>query len=211
VTFPVAWRARWWWWALPLAVVLANVVLLIVHPGRTGAGFADMEQELERETRTLQSLSDKEKAIEAVLAAGRSGREELTLLYRHGFATQAERLTELITEVKTLAQRAGLAPKSISYPEEELEQYGLVRMSLVFGVQGTYPQLRMLVNLIEQSDLFLVLERVGLSNANASLLTINLELSTFFVRDPDALEAMEEPLPETPPRAEPSSVRSSQS
>ena len=60
-----AWRARWWLWALPLAVVLANVAILIVHPGRTGAGFADMQQELERETRALQSLKDKEKAVEA--------------------------------------------------------------------------------------------------------------------------------------------------
>jgi hypothetical protein len=211
VTLPAAWRARWWLWALPLAAVLANVVILIVHPGRTGAGFADMQQELERETRALQSLKDKEKAVEAVLDDARSSREALTVLYRDGFATQAERLTQLITEVKKLAQRAGLEPKSISYPEEELDDYGLVRMSLVFAVQGTYPQLRMLVNLLERSDLFLVLERVGLSNSSTALLGINLELSTFFVRDPAALQAIEGPLPEAPPRAERSSARSSRS
>jgi Tfp pilus assembly protein PilO len=208
---PAAWRARWWLWALPLAVVIANVVLLIVHPGRTGAGFADMQQELERETKTLQSLADKERAVEAVLDDARSSREALSVLYRRGFATQAERLTQLITEVKKLAQRAGLEPTSISYPEEELDDYGLVRMSLLFNVQGSYPQVRMLVNLLEHSDLFLVLEQVGLSNSSAALLGINLQLSTFFVRDPAALEAIEEPLPEAPAQAERSSVRSSRS
>jgi hypothetical protein len=208
---PAAWRARWWLWALPLAVVLANLFLLIVHPGRTGAGFADMERELERETRTLQSLADKEKAMMAVLDDARSSREALALLYRKGFATKAERLTLLITEVKELAQRAGLEPKAISYPEDELEAYGLVRMSLLFSVQGSYAQLRTLVNLFENSDLFLVLERVGLGNANNAALGISLQLSTFFVRDPEALQAIEEPLPEAPARAQRSSARSPES
>jgi Tfp pilus assembly protein PilO len=183
---PAAWRARWWRWSLPLAFVLANAVFLIVHPGRTGAGFADVEAELERETRELQALTDKERAIEAVLETARSNREALAVLYGERFATEAERLTRLITEVKKLAQRAGLEPKSISYPEEKLEEYGLVRMSLVFAVQGTYPQLRMLINLLERSDLFLVLDRIGLNDANASILGISLQLSTFFAREPEA-------------------------
>ena len=211
MTMPMAWRLRWWRWALPLVVVLANAVVLIVHPGRTGAGFADMEKELASESRELQALGDKEKAVEAVLDDARSSREALALLYRDGFSTQAERLTQLITEVKRLAQRAGLEPKAISYPEETLDDYGLVRMSLVFSVQGTYPQLRMLINLIEHSDLFLVLERVGLGNANSAVMGINLELSTFFVRDPDALQAIEAPPPATPDRGERRSGRSSES
>ena len=123
-----------------------------------------------------------------MLAEARSSRAALVELYRKGFSTEAERLTRLITEVKRLSQRSGLVPKSISYPEETLEEYGLVRMSLVFGVQGTYPQLRMLVNLLERSDLFLVLERVGLGGSQESTLNISLEISTFFASDPDALE-----------------------
>ena len=109
-----------------------------------------------------------------MLDDARASREALVALYQRGFSTQAERLTQLITEVKRLAQRAGLEPKSISYPEEALDEYGLVRMSLVFGVQGTYPQLRTLINLLEHSDLFLVLEHIGLSNSNSSILGINL-------------------------------------
>jgi hypothetical protein len=190
---PGAWRTRWWRWALPLAVVIANAVVLIVHPGRTGAGFADMEKELQSETRVLQVMTDKEKAIVAVLDDARSSREALKVLYSDRFASQEARLTQLISEVKKLAQRAGLEPKSISYPEEELEEYGLVRMSLVFGVKGTYPQLRMLVNLLEQSDFFLVLERVALNDSKAAELGIGLAISTFFVREPDALEAIEAP------------------
>jgi hypothetical protein len=186
---PAAWRSRWWLWAVPLALALANAAFLIIHPGRTGAGYATMEQELEREQRALHSVTEKERAVATVLGEARSSREALIELYRKGFSTEAERLTRLITEVKRLSQRSGLVPKSISYPEETLEEYGLVRMSLLFGVQGTYPQLRMLVNLLERSDLFLVLERVGLGGSRESTLSISLEISTFFASDPDALEA----------------------
>jgi len=184
VNLPPAWRVRWWLWAVPLALVLGNTVLLVVHPGRTGAGFAEMEKELERETRALQAVNDKERGVESMLTDARSSREALVELYRRGFSTEAERLTQLISEVKRLAQRSGMMPQSISYPEEELEEYGLVRMSLVFGVKGTYPQVRMLVNLLERSDLFLVLERVRLGGAQESSLSISLEISTFFANTP---------------------------
>ena len=193
MNLPPAWRVRWWLWVVPLALALANAVLLIVHPGRTGAGYADMERELERETLALQAMAEKERAIAAVLADAQSSREALADIYLRGFSTESERLTQLIAEVKRLAQRAGLKPSSISYPEDTLEEYGLVRMSLLFGVQGTYPQLRMLVNLLERSDLFLVLERVALGGSRESTLNINLEIATYFVDaklagDPEAFE-----------------------
>jgi Tfp pilus assembly protein PilO len=158
---PAAWRMRWWRWALPLALVLANAALLVVHPGRTGAGFADTERVLARE---------------------------------------AERLTRLINEVKKLAQRAGLEPQSISYPEETLDEYGLVRMSLVFGVQGTYPQLRMLVNLLERSDLFLVLDQIALTGSAKSVLSISLQISTFFAREAGSIELPQPDEAAPPPR-----------
>ena len=186
MNLPPAWRVRPWTWALPLVFALANATLLLVHPGRTGAGFADMEKALASETDALAELSAKEARLERVLDDARSSRHALEELYSDRFATQAERLTLLITEVKRLAQRAGLEPAAISYPEESIDEYGLVRMSLVFGVQGTYSQLRSLINLIELSDLFLVLERVAVRDAaGGGTLGIDLEISTFFVREPE--------------------------
>jgi Tfp pilus assembly protein PilO len=193
MTLPAAWRVRWWTWALPLAFALLNAVVLVVHPGRTGAGFADMKKELGNETKALAALADKENTAATVLTTARSSRVALAELYDDRFSTEAERLTRLITEVKRLAQLAGLEPASISYPEETLDEYGLVRMSLVFGVEGTYPQLRTLVNLLELSDLFLVLEQVSLRDSAASVLTISLQISTFFVREPLAASSAKLP------------------
>jgi Tfp pilus assembly protein PilO len=194
-------------------VAVVNAVLLLVHPGRTGAGFAEMQKDLDAETEVLAALVEKERTVKTVLADARASSEALDELYLNRFSTEAERLTRLISEVKRLAKRAGLEPSSISYPVETIDDYGLVRMSLVFGVTGTYPQLRTLVNLLELSDLFLVLERVGLSNSASSTLGMSLQISTFFVREPetgeDARAARVSRSSAVRPAAEPPTERSS--
>ena len=106
-------------------------------------------------------------------------RSHVRTLYREGFATERERLTDLIGEVKELADRSGLRPGSISYPEATLEQYGLVEKSIVFTVEGDYSQLRGLVNLLEVTDTFVALDSISLSEATPNL-RIDLRLSTLF-------------------------------
>lgn len=178
-----AWRGRWWTWALPLAFVLVNGLVLAFHPGRSGAGFAEMRTELQRESDALASLIQKKQMLEAVLQEAQANRRGLEALYGQQFSTEAEHLTEVITEVKALARRSGFDPPSISYPHEDIEELGLIRKSLVFQVQGSYAQLRTLVNLLELSDLFLILEDVRLRDLDESRLGIALTVTTLFAAD----------------------------
>ena len=69
----------------------------------------------------------------------------------------------MTAEVKDLAKRAGLAPRSITYPEEQIQQYGLIKRSFIFSVEGTYADLRTFINLLELSDSFLTLEDASLA------------------------------------------------
>ena len=95
------------------------------------------------------------------------------------------RLTKVIAEVKDLARRASVEPSVINYPEEQLEEQGLVKRSLVFSVDGTYMALRRFINFLEVTDLFLVLDEVRLSEGGDSgfSLRISLKISTYFVED----------------------------
>jgi hypothetical protein len=68
----------------------------------------------------------------------------------------------------------------VSYPTEPLEAYGLRRRAFVFSVQGTYPDLRKFINLLELSDTFLTLEQVTLSESSGGALGIQLRVSTLF-------------------------------
>ena len=92
----------------------------------------------------------------------------------------ALRLTSLIAEVKKLARQAGLDAPSFSYAAVRIEEFGLVKKSIVFRVEGNYPKLRELVNLLELSDQFLILEEIRLKESRGSRLAIDLRIGTLF-------------------------------
>ncbi len=172
------WRLRIWFW-IGVGLCVINAGLLSTYRGVYAGRFQALEDEIAEvgnlHTRTTQEMARREGQVATVEAT----RSRVASLYREGFATERERLTDLIREVKDLANRSGLHPGSISYPEEQLEQYGLVEKSLVFTVEGNYTQLRRLINQLETTDTFVVLESISLSEASPSL-RIDLRLSTLF-------------------------------
>ncbi len=172
------WRLRIWFW-IGVGLCVINAGLLSTYRGVYAGRFQALEDEIAEvgnlRTRTTQEMARREGQVATVEAT----RSRVASLYREGFATERERLTDLIREVKDLADRSGLPPGSISYPEEQLEQYGLVEKSLVFTVEGNYTQLRRLINQLETTDTFVVLESISLSEATPNL-RIDLRLSTLF-------------------------------
>ena len=184
MSLPSAWRSSWLVWVLPLACVLANAGIYALHPGRTGRGFATMEQSLAEETRALGELDAKLAAfaeLRDVAAVNRSG---VTELYEDRFSTQAQRMTTLLSEVKALAARAGFNVSRFSYSDQQLKAFGLASKEITFHVQGSYAQFRNLLNLLEVSEYFIVLKRVSLGGADGANLSIDLRLATFF-SEPD--------------------------
>ena len=166
-------------WLVPLAIVVANVVWLSAF----GSGSRVRQRELER--RTAQA-----KRVEADLSADLRSREQLWIkvtenrarlerLRRERFATERSRFTEQVRELKSLAVRAGLVPETIAYPNDELLDFGLVRRSFVFSVEGSYAALRNFLHLLEISPSFLTVEQIGVSEGKAGL-GVRLRLSTLF-------------------------------
>ena len=172
------WRLRIWFW-IGVGLCVINAGLLSTYRGVYAGRFEALEAEIAEvrnlRTRTTQEVARREGQVATVEAT----RSRVASLYREGFATERERLTDLIREVKELANRSGLRPGSISYPEERLEQYGLVQKSLVFTVEGNYTQLRRLIDQLEMTDTFVALESISLSEATPNL-RIDLRLSTLF-------------------------------
>ena len=172
------WRLRIWFW-VGVGLCVINAGLLSTYRGVYAGRFQALEEEIadvgNLRTRATQEVARREGQVATVEAT----RNRVESLYREGFATERERLTDLIREVKELADRSGLRPGSISYPEEQLEQYGLVEKSLVFTVEGNYTQLRRLINELEMTDAFVALESISLSEATPNL-RIDLRLSTLF-------------------------------
>jgi len=181
------WRQRIWVWLPALLFFLANAVAFSVYR----FGYAGQVQSLEADLqsvkeRQLTPLEQRRAVLERRLLRARNAETAVRQLYTDLFSTRSQRLTSATSEVKSLARKAGLNPKTISYPEQEIEDYGLVKRSFVFPVEGTYAELRQFLNMLELTDSFLTLEGVTLSEETRDQgpeLHMSLTLSTLFASE----------------------------
>jgi Tfp pilus assembly protein PilO len=166
-------------WALPLVLLVVGVAVLgwyqLAFADRVGA----LRAEVERESAELERLGAQRQALEELVARAERSREGVRELYDVRFATESERLTDFIREIKELAERAGLRPSSISYPEVALEDYGLIERAVVFSVDGNYGELRQFVNFLELTDTFVILRSIQV-RGGAGELGLSLQLATLF-------------------------------
>lgn len=186
------WRLRLWVWVPALLFFLANAVAFSVYR----FGYADQVKSLEaglgEAQKQLQPQMLKRKELERRLQRAGAAKVAVKQLYDEQFSTRSQRLTRATSEVKSLARKAGLNPRMLSYPEEAIEDYGLVKRSFNFSVEGTYLELRQFINLMEHSDSFLTLEAVTLSEASQDTgpeLRMSLKISTLFTKEAGAEEA----------------------
>jgi Tfp pilus assembly protein PilO len=169
-------------WVPALLFFVANVVALVVFETRYSGRAEVSQEEVASAQRELDAVVERREELEARLASIDTTRQAVENFYAERLAPERERLTRVIAEVKDLASRSGLQPQAISYPQQVIEGFGLRQRSLVFRVDGTYADLRKLVNLLEVSDSFLTLERVSLSgeSGGGARLSIQLRISTLF-------------------------------
>lgn len=178
------WRQRLWVW-LPAAVFfLANVAAFGVYRLGYAGDVQSLERSFDERRGELRDVEGRRRELERLIGGARQNRQRITQLYEERFSTRRRRLTGITAEVKKLATQAGLSPRDLTYPEETIEDHGLVERSFIFGVEGTYLELRKFLNLLELTDSFLTLEEINLTGGSGGPeLHINLSLSTLFSRE----------------------------
>jgi Tfp pilus assembly protein PilO len=197
------WLRNWKLWAPTLAFILVNLLflaayrLVLAEEAEIGSGL------LARRTDELERLTQRRRQLEEVREHTRASELALQSFYSERLATEDRMLTQIIAEVKELAQKAGLAPTAIRYQKEELEEHNLIKRTITFGVDGDYRQLRKFINFLELSHSFLILEEIGLRGDEqpTPTLRISLRLSTLFAEGSGA--ASETVLPEGEEESEP--------
>jgi Tfp pilus assembly protein PilO len=189
------WRQRIWVWLPALLFFLANAAAFSVYRLGYAGDVRSLEDDLEKRNKELAPLRQQRAEIERLIARARTSGEQVEALYADRFSTRSRRLTGITAEVKNLAQSAGLVPRELNYPEEEIEDFGLVKRSFVFTVQGSYAELRRFIALLEQSRSFLTLEGATLSGQSKGEqeLQISLTLSTLFAKESEAALPQDRP------------------
>lgn len=180
------WRRHLRGWLPPLVIFLVALGALLFYrlviAGEAHAGG----RQVERSVAQVQRLTEERERLETVVERLRDNRQRIEEFRDERLATEAERFTRVVAEVKDLARRAGVEPSSVRYPEESFEEVGLTRRSIVFSVDGDYAGLRRFINFLELSDLFLTLEEVTLTGraGDSQGLRISMQVSTLFQQAP---------------------------
>lgn len=178
------WRLRAWLWVPALLFFLANATAYSIYR----FGFADrvaaLEEDMDERREELAPLQQEGQRLQRLIQRAESNQRLIQQLYAEKFPTRSAGMTRMQAEVKRLARQAGLDPRDFSYPEEAIEEHGLIKRSFLFSVHGTYVELRRFINLLELSPSFLTLEQVTLSGGgeDGEELQISLRLSTLFTR-----------------------------
>lgn len=169
----------------------------------------------------LQALDDRLAQAEGQLEQARTARiraeqtyrsykqieTDVDRIYNQHWATQSERLTAMIAEVKRLTVASSLVPTTITFNQSNVQvkkaavnaprrakrdSIGATEVGITFGVQGTYEQVRRLINLLELSHQFVIISQIGLSAREGQSLDLNLLVKTLF-REDDARTASSDP------------------
>jgi uncharacterized protein YxeA len=186
-------------------LLLANALFFFTYRVQYENRLRDLEDNKVQAQMRLQQVRNDRLQIERQIAAYKRAQKDLAVIYNDRWSTEVERFTALVNEVKRLAVASQMVPKSISFSRLDKDSSnkaalaaasgpnggatGTSIVTISFTVQGSYQQVRRLINLLELSDQFVIIDAVSLSgmagaNANGPL-TLNLRLKTIF-REPTA-------------------------
>ena len=106
---------------------------------------------------------------------GRS-QHDIQDIFNNRWSTENSGCSALITEVKRLAIASSLVPKSTAFTRMQVPQVQRGgredaaddRCGITFTVQGNYQQVRRLINLLELSEQFVIVDQIGLSSADTA-------------------------------------------
>ena len=173
-------------------LLAANTLFFFTYRVQYEKRLQDLEDRRAQSEARLATAHGERLTAERRVAAVHKTELDVRDVYDRQWSTEARRLTALIAEVERLAAASQLVPPSKSFVRQESAQQqqlaassrrGRVAAEVVninFAVKGTYQQIRRLINLLELSRQFVIIEQISLSASDNQTLTMNLQLKTLF-------------------------------
>ncbi|HUP66517.1 MAG TPA: hypothetical protein VM557_14695 [Thermoanaerobaculia bacterium] len=181
------WREKRWLLAIIGVLLLANLVFFFTYRVRFQQRVESLDSRLEQTREELQTARADRAAAEQEVATYLQIETGIERVYSEIWATPEERLTPLLLEMRELARRSELQPPAVVYNQTTFteQQGGTSSLEISFGVRGSYRQIRRLINLIELSNQFVIIDEIGLNGITGGDLQLTLNLRTLF-RNPTA-------------------------
>lgn len=178
-----------------LGVLLAaNTIFFFTYRVQYESRLDALDARMDTVKAQLEEARRARMSAEQQVAAYRKIERDVQDVIGNRWATQGERLTLLITEIKRLAAKSTLVPPSYSFDQGEAksgttgsgtgtganQKIGAKEVGIRFTVEGTYQQIRRLINMLELSHQFVIIDQIGLSTTSGETLTMNIHVKTLF-------------------------------
>jgi hypothetical protein len=179
-------------------LLFANIVFFFTYRVQYQSRLKALDDRLAQAEGQLEQARTARIRAEQTYRSYKQIETDVDRIYNKHWATQSERLTAMIAEVKRLTVASSLIPTTVNYAQNTIatkritrsatrrvqrETIGATEVGITFGVQGTYEQVRRLINLLELSDQFVIISQIGLSAREGQVLDLNLLVKTLFRED----------------------------
>jgi Tfp pilus assembly protein PilO len=169
-------------------LLAANAVFFLTYRVQYQNRLDELDARMEKAETELQGVRDGRLRAEQELQSYAKVEEDVATIYDQHWSTQQQRLTAVIVEVKRLAAASGLVPPSYSFDkrkttareEGRAQSVGASEVGMAFAVEGTYAQARRLINLLELSRQFVIIDEIALTTAEDQTLSLTLHVKTLF-------------------------------
>ena len=166
---------------LVLIIVNGAFYLLMTRP--KGMEYLSLTQRNAPQMQALRQRTAGVEGREAYLAALDKAESDLEHWRKEILSTKRRRMIKVQLELAKLARQFSINHDMVNYdPPERLEDEGVERFGMVVPLEGGYQNLRSFIQAVENSDKFLVVERVALIQGREGgvLLQLNITLATYF-------------------------------
>ncbi len=179
------WRERRGLLIILGVLLLANTIFFFTYRVQYESRLRDLDTRLDTVKAQLEQARRTRVGTEQQVAAYKRIDGNVREIYENRWSTEPQRLTAIIAEVKRLAAASNLTPDTFSFQRTENKSTdrnatGATVVGIGFNVSGTYQQVRRLINQIELSEQFMMIDQIGLTSDSGETLNVSLHVKTLF-------------------------------
>lgn len=177
-----------------LGVLLAaNTIFFFTYRVQYQSRLDELDARLEESDAAFRQAQAARVAAERQYQSYKKTQVDVAEVFNEHWSTQGERLTIMLAEVKRLAEASNLVPRTIAFDRKEVQKaatigrnaaprkpIGATEVGVGFAVEGTYEQARRLINLLELSRQFVIIDQISLQARDGQALTLSLHMKTLF-------------------------------
>lgn len=170
-----------------LAVKIALGCALAVDGALIAINWHEASQSAQEQALQRSQLQQRLKLLAADVQKGReiekrlpNVSQECDQFYKQDLLPSSSGDTAVLSDIGQIASKAGVQAAGLELREKDIKERGLKEVEISGSVQGNYQSLIQLIDGIERSEHFYLLEGLSLSSENSGVVKLQVALRTYF-------------------------------